>query len=392
MKVDHAVVGAGLSGLLLAQRLLHDSAGAIGLRRARDGPRVLLVEPEPPDARPLTFAFSAHRPTPLDEWAIGTWDALRLVDHDGHEQHVGLDGWRYTAVAWGQARGDLLERLAADPRVTVLREPVNTVLDTTDGVTLRTPSREIAASWAYDSRPPTTTDLATDLGRAAPSPETPLLQVFRGIWVRTADPVVGTSAATLLDFSSDRSSDLGFSYILPTSPRSAMVMSVRMGVDPPEPDPRPVAARLAGSGTWQVEAEESGTTPLVSRRPTRQRGRHVLVIGRRGGRVRPSTGYAVSRVLDDTDAIVGSLARHGHPFDIPPDPPWQQRLDTIWLRALTRQRAGLEPAFLALFARAGIESVLRFLDGEARPRDVAAVVRSLPPGPFVRAALGRSPA
>ena len=391
MRVDHAIVGAGLSGLLLAQALLDDAPGGTSRRSPSAGSRVLLVDPLPADDRPLTFAYWTHRPTPLDPWAIDAWSTLRLVDHDGCEQHVGLDGWRYSAVAWGHARADLLTRLAADSRVILLHEPVEAILDRPTEARVLTPSGEIRASWVYDSRPPTASDLVTDLGLTAPSPETPLLQVFRGIWVHTADPVIDTSAATLLDFSADRSPDLAFGYVLPTSMTSAMVMAVRMGREPREPDPRPYASRLAGASSWQAEAEEWGTTPLISRRPTRRRGRHVLVIGRRGGRVRPSTGYAVSRVLDDTDAIVGSLARHGDPFDIPPDPRWQQRLDTIWLRALTQQRAGLEPAFLALFARAGIESVLRFLDGEARPRDVAAVVRSLPPGPFVRAALGRSP-
>ena len=92
------------------------------------------------------------------------------------------------------------------------------------------------------------------------------------------------------------------------------------------------------------------------------------------------------RVLDDTAAIVASLRRHGHPFDIPADPPSQRALDTIWLSALAQERAGLEPAFLSLFAGAGIDSVLRFLDGQARGRDVVAVVRSLPAAPFFRAA------
>jgi lycopene beta-cyclase len=117
-------------------------------------------------------------------------------------------------------------------------------------------------------------------------------------------------------------------------------------------------------------------------------GRHVLRIGRRGGRVRPSTGYAVLRILADTRAIRRSLRRHGHPFAVPADPAWQRALDRIWLHALQRERAALEPAFLSLFTNASVDQVLRFLDGEARPGDVLAVVRALPPRPFLRALLG----
>jgi hypothetical protein len=61
-------------------------------------------------------------------------------------------------------------------------------------------------------------------------------------------------------------------------------------------------------------------------------------------------------------------------------------LDAIWLHALARQRAALEPAFLALFAGVPIDSVLRFLDGAAGVGDLARVIAALPPGPFVKSA------
>jgi lycopene beta-cyclase len=113
----------------------------------------------------------------------------------------------------------------------------------------------------------------------------------------------------------------------------------------------------------------------------------VLAIGSRGGRVRASTGYSVTRILTDSRAIARSLAEHGHPFVVPPDPRRDRVLDRVWLRALARERAGLEPAFLRLFAGAPIDGVLRFLDGRAGPGDVARVVRALPPAPFLRAAV-----
>jgi lycopene beta-cyclase len=46
----------------------------------------------------------------------------------------------------------------------------------------------------------------------------------------------------------------------------------------------------------------------------------VLAIGVNGGRIKPSTGYAFSRVQADSEAIVQSLLTHGHPFALPAGP------------------------------------------------------------------------
>jgi lycopene beta-cyclase len=216
-----------------------------------------------------------------------------------------------------------------------------------------------------------------------------LLQAFRGVWVRTQSDVISTAAATLLDFSGDDGPDLGFAYVLPVSSRFALVMAVRMAEEAHVPDPVPAVSRVVGGADWSVEAEEQGVTALVTPSPRRRLGPRVLAIGRRGGRVRPSTGYAVTRVLSDSVAIRRSLDRYGHPFALPRDPHWQGVLDAIWLKALRRERAALEPAFVSLFTRAPVGSVLRFLDGHASLSDVRSVVRALPPAPFVRAALTR---
>jgi len=223
------------------------------------------------------------------------------------------------------------------------------------------------------------------------------VQAFRGVWMVAQDDVVDPGAATLLDFSGAagvsgaESRDLGFTYVLPVSARTPLVMAVRMGSSDDLPDPMPALERMGAGTTWAPGPEESGTTPLVTpaptRRPTRRLGRRVLAIGARGGRVRPSTGYALPGILADSVAIRRSLDERGHPFALPPDPAWQRVLDRIWLHALAREGARLEPAFVSLFTGAPADRVLRFLDGDARPRDVAAVVRALPPGPFLRALL-----
>ena len=374
---DHVVVGAGVSGVLLAREIL-DGADRGGLSKDL---RVLLADPDPGRGRPETLAYWAAGPTSVDRWALGGWDELTVIGHDQRAQRIHLGAWRYTAIDWRQARADLLAGLTADPRVTLLAQAVDEVRDGDHSAAVLVDGRWIDGSWVYDSRPPD----------SSPSPDprrgrsAQLLQSFSGVWVQTDEPVVDCSAATLLDFASDDGPELGFAYVLPVTPLSAMVMAVRMGATADVPDPIPAVHRELGEHGWQIVGEEGGVTPLVSA-PRRSAGRRILDIGVRGGRVRPSTGYALARILADSRAIAGSLHRHGHPFAIRGDPYRDQILDSIWLQALAQQRADLEPAFLALFAHAPITSVLRFLDGRASPLDTARVVAALPRKPFLKSA------
>jgi lycopene beta-cyclase len=279
-----------------------------------------------------------------------------------------------------------------DPRVILIEAAVDEVRDGPYSAHARVGGDWVSGRFVFDSRPAT-----AEAGRP-PSPSRralTLYQSFRGIWIRSESVTVDTSAATLLDFSADDGPDLGFAYVLPIDAQSAMVMAVRMATTPDMPDPSASVPRELGEDGWRVVGEEAGVTTLATPPPQRREGARVLAIGRRGGRVRASTGYAVTRILADTDAIVGSLRSRGHPFAIPTDPYRDRILDAIWLHALASRRAELEPAFLAQFAGVPIGSVLQFLDGRSTAGHLLRVIGALPPRPFLRASvrhtLGRSP-
>jgi lycopene beta-cyclase len=377
-----------VSGLLLAMRLL-------GQSRSSSGPRILLVDPRGADDRRCTLAFWTTGSTPLDRWALREWDQLRVIGHDDRIRQLALAESRYRAIAWDVARADILAHLRTDPRVTFLVAAVDDIRDGQHMAAVRVDGQWIGARWVYDSRP-------RRAGSPAHAPQPPdrrqpqaltLHQTFRGVWVQSAGARVDPSAATLLDFSADDGPELGFAYVLPVDERRAMVMAVRMGATRELPDPVPAIPRELGTDGWQVVAEERGDTELRTPVLPRREGRRILAIGSRGGRVRASTGYAVMRMIADARAITTSVRRHGHPFAIPGDP-WQDRaLDAVWLHALQRERAALEPAFLALFSGVPVEVVLRFLDGRGSVRDHVRVVAALPPSPFLaaagRLALGR---
>jgi len=324
---------------------------------------------------------------------VGTWQWLRVVGHDDRVRNLQLDGFSYRAVSWDAARADLLAWLASDPRVTLIEAVVDEVRDGPYSAHVRLGQDWVSGAFVFDSRP--AGGWAAPGGGRSSRRALTLHQAFRGIWVRSDTAAVDVAAATLLDFSADDGPDLGFAYVLPIDGTSAMVMAVRMGATPEMPDPAPAVPRELGHDGWRVVGEERGVTQLFTPPAQRRLGARVLAIGGLGGRVRASTGYAVTRILSDSDAIVASLRSRGHPFAIPADPRRDQALDAIWLHALATHRAALEPAMLALFAEVPTGSLLRFLDGGSSPRDLVRVVGALPRRPFLRSAarlcMGRPP-
>lgn len=346
--VDHLIVGAGLSGLLLARALQDHGTVA-----------VLEVDPSPP--APLTYSYFASGANPLDPWQVGSWRELAVVLRDGSRRVLDLGGMRYTAAAWHEARTDLRSRLP------VHYGQVGALIDGDRFALVRVDDEWRTARFVYDSR-----DFA-DVGELGAAGVT-AVQRFAGVRTTPA----GQGPPVFMDLRPS-GADLAFRYELPL-PDARLVMAVTMGHPARTPDPHEILGGVDGP-------TEEGRTLLAVPFPDRRAGRRILRIGRRAGLVRASTGYAVSRIASDTEEIAASVARHGHPFALPRRSVVEHALDRVWLEALLERRGGMAVAFERLFTDVPGPRLFRFLTGTAGPLDVLALGRSLPLRPFLGAAL-----
>jgi lycopene beta-cyclase len=272
--------------------------------------------------------------------------------------------------------------LRACPHFRVVEGHVEAVRDRGDTAEAIVDGEAVHASWIFDST-----------GGPGGEADVDARLAFTGYEIATSRSVFDPETPVLFDFRTPQVAGARFGYVLPDGSSRALVELTefvpRHGEPPSEPERRAALETyirdVVGTPEYTIRRTESAVVPLRVRPGARGRGR-VLCIGARGGLIKATTGYAYQRIQRDSEAIADSLARHGHPWDISGSLPRHRLLDAILLAVLDREPAQLEHAFARLFARNPGARILRFLDEDTGVRDEARLVRSLSPGPFVRAA------
>jgi lycopene beta-cyclase len=369
-RAEVVVVGAGAAGLALACLLGEQGSLDVVLVDAPAGPA------RPPER---TWCSWQVGPTEWEQAVSGRWHRVSVHHPDGREGRYDLAPLEYTMV-----RSRDYERVAGERLARTGVRRVEALVDriTSDGVV---EGAELAGRWVFDTRP---TPPASP-GRVA------LLQHFRGWFVRTAQDRFDPAIAGLMDFRPPQPrGGVSFGYVLPTSPREALVEYTEFSRAALHDEAYESALNDWTGGTlalgaFEVLGVEQGAIPMTDAPFPRRVGERVFRLGAAGGATRPSTGYTFSAAQRQARAVAAAL-RDGRD----PEPPaaYSRRhlaMDTLLLQALDGRMLDGAAFFADLFAAQPTERVLRFLDGSTSLREDLAVMASAPKAPMIRAVLDR---
>lgn len=370
-KAEVVVVGAGAAGLALACRLGEQGTSGVVLVEAPPG---AYTSPE------RTWCSWATDPYWSD--AVHTrWDRVSVQGHTGPASTYNLAPLDYTMI-----RSRDYERVAATRLArTDIRRVEAVVTGVEDGPsTAVVHGPDLHATWVFDTRPTP----PARRGRVA------LLQHFRGWFVRTRQDCFDPSVAGLMDFRPPQPpGGVAFGYVLPTSPREALVEYTEFSRNPLTTRQYDAALRdyaaLIGLRSYDVVGAEQGAIPMTDAPFPRRLGVRVFRLGAAGGATRPSTGYTFSAAQRQAAAVADAL-RDGR--DPCPPAAYSRRhlwMDALLLRALDGGAIDGAKFFAELFAQHPTDRVLRFLDGTTTLREDLAVMASAPRGPMLRTALSR---
>jgi lycopene beta-cyclase len=368
MIYEYVIVGAGAAGLSLALHLV-DSSLSTG--------SVLLIDKGLAHSGDHAWGFWTDQPTRYDPIVRRVWHRMRFATR-WSECLLEARNYRYALLDGRDLRGYADTRLRGRHGVEFVVGSVERIVDYRDMATvILADGRTYAGRWVFDSR--------RNLNAA-------LWQSFLGWEVEVSGAGLETDTPTLMDFRTPQHQSAEFVYMLPLDEHRALVEHVACGIRRPhrseqEAELARYLEQVVRATRFRVLRRERGVTPLVLGPFRRKVGARAMTIGVPGGRVKPSTGYAFTRISRDSAAIVSSLEQAGHPFGVPRDSRRHRQYDAALLRLLRSQPSQVEGVFARLFERNPLDRILRFLDEATSLHEEVLLARTLPPSFALRALL-----
>jgi lycopene beta-cyclase len=374
MQTDLLILGGGCAGLSLAMQL-----AKLGER----SPRALIVESRTAYTNDRTWCFWCEPTARYTSLVRHRWPGVAVTTPRGRVQIPCPDtpyAMLRSEVFYAQAREtiDLAPRIDLALGATIIGEPVK--IDQTWHV--QTTAGACTARWIVDTRPPQ----APQTGNAL------LWQSFYGHEIECSDAVFNTGVAELMHFDPvDAAQEDGilFSYVLPFSPKRALLEATVFGKKPlgPEAFQRKIehlTERRCQGADYRIRHTEHGILPM-GLSPTPQPVDPTWVrVGIMAGAARPSTGYAFQRIQRWAETCAEALSHWRAPVPQAPDSKLMNSLDRLFLKVL-RNHPSLGPdLFFTLFNRVDIARMVRFMSDQATLTDYAAIVAALPSRPFLR--------
>ncbi len=386
MQWDIVIVGGGLSGLALAAELAAPEFAALS---------VLVLEKRPAYLRDRTWSYWAptvgmqHRYSALErarwtQWAVSLNDRTCL--HTCAQlAYATLDADAFYAAA--------MQTIASANHVALrLGTGVGSIAAPSTGQSVAVTTEQgdtVQARWVFDARPPQCVAGST------------LVQQFAGWEVHAEHDAFDTRTVQLMAFE-PHAKGLHFWYVLPYSERSALVESTWISPASWQPDYHAeleqYLAQQLHRKRYTVAYREQGVLPLDAMRPAP--ASQVVPLGRGGGTLRPSTGYAFLDTLAHAKGLAESLRTtlsecgvdnsrtswQPQAFTRPATDHW---MDAVFLNVLSQDWLRAPQYFMQMFERVGADGVVAFLSGSASLAQRVAIMRALPVAPFASAALRR---
>ncbi len=344
---DWIVAGGGAAGISLINYMI-DS----GLKG-----KILLLEKEKKHSNDRTWCYWSKESLPGLTGSDSVWDQGEILTNNLQEK-FSMGRISYRMIRSGGFYRQMYDRFSEHPRVEIRYENVLKMKGHSEYAEVQTDKGTYRARYAFNSLLPHSP--------VAPNFQWGLKQHFVGTWIETEEDTFDPERITLMDYRVPQEGEVQFVYVLPISPRKALIEYTAFSPNTWKRERYMRGIRDYLKTHYQLEnfhiiEEESGVIPMSRQVFPRISDERIVHIGTAGGMTKASTGYTFHRIQEDSKEIVKNLLETGFPI---PDLKATGRFafyDRLLLWLIEHEPERIPEVMRQLFAANSADLVFRFL-------------------------------
>jgi len=374
---DYIIIGAGASGLLLADALGRDAFFA--------DKSILLLDKDAKQTNDRTWCFWEKGTGEFDTILHKIWSTIYFGGTTYKEQ-LKVTPYAYKMIRGIDFYSEYLERLKNYPNITFLQDEVIHVDDKRTAVKVLTHTTEYSCNKLFNSM------FKPDV--LLQQQKYPVLQQhFIGWFVKTKMPVFKTEQATFMDFTVPQKGNTRFMYVLPFSKTEALVeytlFSEKLLPKREYEDAIETYLKETLDCTdYEIIETEKGSIPMTCYDFSNVNTKNSLHIGTAGGWSKPSTGYTFINTVKKTTALAAYLKTEKPLVNFTKKSKFWF-YDLLLLDILYKDNGKGQLIFESLFKNRKPQEIFKFLDEETSFWEDLKIIIGCPKIPFIKALLGR---
>lgn len=372
---DLVIIGGGCAGFSLASKLSEYGEKA---------PKVLILEQRKNYTNDRTWCFWDIDHPAYQSLASHAWSTFEVANRE-RVHHFDCNQHPYLMLESQQFYEAAIKQISNHPKIQLMlgQEVLSAPINTDQGWHISTAHTAFTARQVIDTRPP----------KQMKPQDSVLWQSFVGYEIQTQSDCFSPEKMVLMDFDHTFEHGLAFIYILPTSEKKALIEYTVFSenIIPKQQ----LITRLKKSITQKIDRQsyellrvEHGTLPMGYALTQQYKSPTYLYAGLFAGAARPSSGYAFQRIQSWANKCAQSIVSEQKLYASPKEQWVQSSMDGLFLNVIKNNPTRAASLFEDLFNRCELNTVVKFMSDQATLGDYLRIIKSLPPGPFIKALPG----
>lgn len=374
---DYIIIGAGASGLLLADALGRDDFFS--------NKSILLLDKDIKNSNDRTWCFWENRPSEFDTILHKTWPEIYFAGK-ALKLATNISPYQYKMLRGIDFYESYLEKIKGYSNITFTQEKVNSILEIEHEVRVNTEESSYTAKKVFNS--------IFDYKKLFNQTKYPILQQhFLGWFVKTEKPVFNAEQATFMDFSIPQKGNTRFMYVLPFSEKEALVEYTLFSENTLDKEEYENAIKSylkdkLAIAEYTITEVEQGNIPMTCFDFSTANSNRILNIGIAGGWAKPSTGYTFYNSTKKVRKLIYHL-KSNKPLSKFSKKTRFWYYDLLLLDILKKDNSLGQSIFEAMFTKRKPQLILKFLDEKTTFWEELQLIWACPKIPFIKALFAR---